>query len=160
MHFRCKSNKITDKSFNIGTKDVQVASQYEYLGLLLTEHLDYTMIAKHVFKSANRALGLVISKFNALVGLPYNTFTKLYDAVVLSTISYGVAICGGQELLVYKCHTELSCKIFMGVEPYTPNAARIGDVGWSSTDVKEWNSVLNHWYRLKYMDESHIQIGG
>ena len=81
-------------------------SQYVYLGQLLTEHLEYTMIAKHVSKSPNRALGLVISKFKALGSLPYNTFTKLYDAVVWSTISYGAAIWGEQDLLVYICHTE------------------------------------------------------
>ena len=82
VHFRCKSNPLTEKSFNIGAEVIQVANQYVYLGLLVAVHLDYNIMAKHVSKSANRALGLVVSKFKAFGGLPYNTFTKLYDSIV------------------------------------------------------------------------------
>ena len=70
VHVRCRSNQVTVRSFNIGTKVAKVASgEYVYLGLPLTEHLDHTMMAKHVSKSAIRALCLVISKFKALGGL-------------------------------------------------------------------------------------------
>ena len=34
-------------------------------------------------------------------------------------------------------------RYFLGVGPYTPNAAIMGDMGWSSTEVKHWDSVLN-----------------
>ena len=61
VHFRCRSNQVTDSSFDIGTKVVKVASEYVYLGLLLTEHLDDTMMTKHVSKSASRAFGLLLS---------------------------------------------------------------------------------------------------
>ena len=97
VHFRAKSNAVTDTCFNICDKNIQVTNQYVYLGLLLTEHLDYKMMAKHVSKSASRALGLVISKFKAFGGLPFYTFTKLYDAIVWSTISYGAAIWGDRS---------------------------------------------------------------
>ena len=40
VHFRCRSNQVAHRSFNIGTKVVKVAIVYEYLRLLLTEHLD------------------------------------------------------------------------------------------------------------------------
>ena len=40
-----------------------------YLGLVLTEHLDYSVMAKYVANSASKALGLVISKFKAASGL-------------------------------------------------------------------------------------------
>ena len=49
-------------------------------------------MAKHVAKAANRALGLVISRYKTFGGLPYNSYTKLYDSAVYSTISYGVAV--------------------------------------------------------------------
>ena len=97
MLYSSKSNTLNEKSFNIGAKVIQVANQYVYLGLLLTEHLDYNMMVKHVSKSASKALGLVLSKFKAFAGLPYNTFTKLYDSMVWSTISYGAAIWGNRS---------------------------------------------------------------
>ena len=71
----------------------------------MTENLDYNIMAKHVSKSASRALGLVISKFKAFGGLPYNTFTKLYDSVVWSTISYGAAIWGDRS---FSCIRDIS----------------------------------------------------
>ena len=103
-------------------------SQYVYLSLVLTEHLVNTMMAKHVSKSANRALRLVVSKFKALEGLPYNSLTKLYDAVVWS----------------------------MGKDHIRRITRQWGQ--WSRTDVKQWDSVLNHWYRLRSMDESRINF--
>ena len=36
VHFRCKSNPLTEKSFNIGAKVIQVANQYVYLGSFRT----------------------------------------------------------------------------------------------------------------------------
>ena len=49
-------------------------------------------MAKRVAKAANRALGLVISRYKTFGGLQYNSYTKLNDSVVYSTISYGAAV--------------------------------------------------------------------
>ena len=40
-------------------------SQYKYLGLILTEHLDFLEMAKSVAKSASRALEFIICKDKA-----------------------------------------------------------------------------------------------
>ena len=51
-----------------------------------------------------------ISKFKAFGDLSYNTFPKLYDSIVWSTISYGAAIggggAGGGGRPVYNGHSE------------------------------------------------------
>ena len=128
VNFRFRSNQVTDRSFNIGTKVVKVTSEYVYLGLLLTEHLDYTMMAKYVSKSASRSLGLVISKFKAFGGLQCNTFTKLYDAVVCSMIRYGTAIWVDRSFSCIKVIQNRAERYFMGVRPYTLNSVTIGDI--------------------------------
>ena len=51
---------------------------YLYLGITLTEHLDFSTTAKFVAKSANRALGLLIAKYKNSDGLPYDVYTKLF----------------------------------------------------------------------------------
>ena len=137
VHFRSKSYRLTNTSFNIGTKVIKVKNQYVYLGLLLSEHLDYTMMAKHVSKSASRALGLVISKYKAFGGLPYNTFTKLFDSIVYSTISYGASILGDRSFSCITAIQNRAARFFMGVGPYTPNVATMGDMEWLSTDVRQ-----------------------
>jgi hypothetical protein len=94
IHVRPTSVSRSVMVFKVGDYILHIVSEYRYLRLILTEHVDYYVMATHVAKSANRALGLVISKYNALGGLPFNTYTKLYDSTVWSTISYGAAICG------------------------------------------------------------------
>ena len=59
-------------------------------------------MAKHVAKAANRALGLVISRYKTFGGLPYNSFTKLYDSVVYSTVSYGAAVWGENTFSAFR----------------------------------------------------------
>lgn len=51
--------------------------KYKYLGLILTEFLDFHVMAKAVAASAGRALGVLIAKFKASGGMPYKCFTTL-----------------------------------------------------------------------------------
>ena len=158
IHFRPRSRSQTDKVFRIGDKVIEAGTQYIYLGLMLTEHLDYDMMAKNVALSANRALGLVISKFKAFGGLPFNAFTKLYDSIVIGTISYGAAIWGDRSFSCISAVQHRAARFFMGVGKYTPNAAVMGDTGWESIYVRQWDSVVNYWYRVRSMGTGRINL--
>lgn len=87
----------TSFSSKCGTICLETVSQYNYLRVLLTEHLGITKLAKHVSKAANRALGLVLAKIRAFGSLPFKTFTKLFETMVWSAISYGAAIFGNRQ---------------------------------------------------------------
>ena len=158
IHFRPRLRSQTDNVFRIGDKVIEISTQYTYLGLMLTEHLDYNMMAKNIALSANRALGLVISKFRAFGGLPFNTFTKLYDSIVIGTISYGAAIWGDRSFSCISAVQHRAARFFMGVGKYTPNAAVMGDTGWESIYVRQWDSVVNYWYRVRGMETSRINF--
>ena len=106
IHFRRQSEAKTSSTFSVGDAHLKLTDQYVYLGLLLTEHLDYTAMAKHVSGSANRALSLVITKHQTVGGLPFHTYTRLFESVVWSTISYGGAKRGDRQFLVYNGGTE------------------------------------------------------
>ena len=71
-----------------------MVESYKYLGLILTEFLDFSKTAKAVAKSANRALGLIIAKAKYFGGLPYNVFYKLYERIVCPVIMYRAPIWG------------------------------------------------------------------
>ena len=49
-------------------------------------------MVKMIAQSANRALGLLIAKDKALGGMPYQCFSKCYDAIVQSKLNYGAPI--------------------------------------------------------------------
>ena len=68
-----------------------------YLGLLLTEFLKYNDTANAVAKSASRSLGLLIAKCKANGGFAFSTFSKLFEALVMSVIEYGASIWGKKD---------------------------------------------------------------
>ena len=94
VHFRTPSVPRSDSVFIVGGINLDVVESYKYLGLVLTEFLDYSKTAKAVAKSANRALGLIIAKSKAVGGLPYDVFYKLYESIVCPVIMYGAPIWG------------------------------------------------------------------
>ena len=101
IHFRNPSVSKTEFIFKCGDSALQVVDRYTYLGLLLSEHLDFELTAKYVSQSASRALGLLISKCKLAGGLlPFNVYTKLYDSVVYPVINYGASIWGYKS---YSC---------------------------------------------------------
>ena len=51
-----------------------------------------------------------------------------------------------------------AARIFMGVGRYTPNAAVMGDMGWESVEVRQWNSIIKHWHRLRSMDTNRLNF--
>ena len=58
VHFRRKSNPCTNVNFQLSNKTLKVVNQYKYLGLVLSEFMDFKVTADIVAKSAKRALGL------------------------------------------------------------------------------------------------------
>lgn len=117
------------KSFSTGDKFIKVMKQYAYLGLLLSEHLYYNLMAKHVSWSDSRAIGLVISKFKAYGGLPYNTYTKFYDSNVYRTISYRVLLWGTGVFSFITAIQNRGARFFMVFGRCMPNAATTGEMG-------------------------------
>ena len=78
VHFRPKSVSRSDFVFKCGENVVEYIDRYTYLGLLLTEHLDYNVSVKAVAQSTSRALGLLIARYKSMGGMSFSIFTKMY----------------------------------------------------------------------------------
>ena len=156
IHFRNKSVERSKQIFSCGNDVIDFAGQYRYLGLVLSEHLDYAVTAKYVAQAATRSLGLLISKFKHMGGMPYNVYTTLYDSMVWSVISYGAAIWGTREYSAINAVQHRAIRFFLGVGRYTPNAAINGDMGWTPPYIRQWKSVMGHWFRLTQMNNRRI----
>jgi hypothetical protein len=156
VHFRPTSVDRTVETFTCGDEVIQIVEAYRYLGLILTEHLDYNTMAKNVAASAGRALGLVIAKYKSFGSLPFGTYTKLFDSMVWSTINYGSAIWGDRQFSCINAVQQRAARFFLGVGRYTPNSAVSGDIGWTPPLVKQLKTVIGQWYRLKHMQSDRI----
>lgn len=78
--------------FKIGDTTLNYTSQSKYSGISLTQHLNYAVTEKALAQTANRALGILIAKSKAFGGLPYDSFTKLYNASVVPIITYASSV--------------------------------------------------------------------
>ena len=87
VHFRTPSINRSDVVFKVGDITLDVVESYKYLGLILTEFLDFSKTTTAVAKSANRTLGLIIAKAKSSGGLPYNVFYKLYERIACPVIT-------------------------------------------------------------------------
>ena len=76
IHFRPHSKTQTTHSFTCGNNDINVLNSYKYLGLILTDSLNFELTVKSVAQSANRALGLLICKVKTNGGVPYECFVN------------------------------------------------------------------------------------
>ena len=158
MHFRNSSKPHTTMIFQCGPKILEIVNQYLNLGLILTEHLDYAIIAKQVANSASRALGLFITKFKTAGVLPFSTFTKLYNSTVMSIISYGASVWGCKRFSCVSAMQNRALRFFLDVGRYTQNAAVQGDTGWDSVYQKQWSCIMSQRCRIKKknMEQSRL----
>ena len=154
IQFRTPAVQRSSYKFKCGELNLEFIQQYSFLGLTLTEFLDYDIMASNVAKSARRALGLVIHKNKQNGGFPFECFTKLYESLVWPVIDYGSSIWGTGKRSCIEAVQNRACRYFMAVGKYTPNVAVQGDIGSTPTSVKIWKSVGSRWVRFRDMDDS------
>ena len=156
VHFRGPSTSRTSSQFLCGDVELTISDSYAYLGVLLTEHLDYNLMAKAATKSATRALGLLIVKYKSIGGMPTNVYNKLYDAMVWSVINYSAGIWGTSERSTVNAVHHRALRFLLGIGKYAPNAAVNGECGVDPPVVRQWTAVARHWSRMKNMPERRL----
>ena len=113
-------------------------------------------MSKIVAQSASRALGLLISKSKSLGGMPYECFSKCYDATVQSIIDYSAAVWGTKSISSISAVQNRACRFFLGFGRYAPKAAINGDMSWPAPEHRQWMCITRKWCRLINLDESFI----
>ena len=156
VHFRNKRKPQTMYKFLFDESELEIVSQYKYLGIILTEHLDFNGTADVLAGGAGRALGAIISKFKYFRNIGHSTFTKLFDTSVIPIIEYGAEVWGYKKYTSCEKVQNRAIRYFMGVHPKTPIPALNGDMGWIATDVRRHNAMIRYWNRLMNMNNERI----
>jgi hypothetical protein len=97
--FRTRKTPLTNANFKCGDLELDIVSEYKYLGLMLNEHLNWDLTVKTLAASANRALGVLIAKSKQFGGFPFDVFTSAYNAMVRPILEYGCEIWGFTQRL-------------------------------------------------------------
>ena len=77
MHVRSKKTPLTNFIFKLGENVVDFCANYKYLGVLISEHLNFEHMAEARCGGASRALGSIITKMKKFGNFPQELYIKL-----------------------------------------------------------------------------------
>ena len=157
VHFRKPKSKMTTYSFKLAGEDVEVVSEYKYLGIILDEHLTYKSATKILANAGGRALGGIISKFKSFKDIGYNTYTKLFDNCVAPILEYGSGIWAPYEKFPDIDNIMLrACRYYLGVHRFAPIPGILGDMGWVPNSVRRQVIACRLWNRMVEMNDDRL----
>jgi hypothetical protein len=152
IHFRKQSVSQSEFIFHCGNQLLTYVDKYTYLGVPLTEYLDFDIMAKTAAQSASRALGLIIAKSKCVGGFSFDVYTKLYDTMVRPIINYSAGIWGFKSYSCINAVQNRAMRFFLGVGKYTPTAALFGETGWIPPLADQWTCISRQYARLSRLN--------
>ena len=156
MHFRKSLVTRTNYKFMFGDTDITHCDSYRYLRLELNESLDYSHSVDVLSSASGRALGALVSKYYAINGLHYNTYTKLYSNLVEPVMDYADAIWGYKSYNANNTVQHRAMRCFLGVGKYTAIPAMYGELCWKTHIMRHHLDMIRYFIRLVNMDQSRL----
>jgi len=140
----------------LGPKPVVVVGKYKYLGVYLSEHMDFKIMANSLADAGGRALGAVVNRYKTLKGLGYYTYTKLYSTCVCPILDYASEIWGLNDFPKIDVVQQRAIRVFLGVHNFAPKLALNGDCGWTYSTVRRKTAAVRFWNRLQSLGNDRI----
>ena len=81
------------------------------------------------------------------------------NATVQSIIDYSAAVWGTKSVSSISGVQNRTCRFFLGLGRYAPNAAVNGDMFWPAPELRQLMCITRKWCRLVNLDESFITKG-
>ena len=128
IHFRNKGKERSDYVFHIENKTIDYASSYKYLGVVLSDNMDFNITVDTLFNSGGRALGSMISKIHNFIDVGFETYTKLYYSCVVPVTDYCSGVWGFRDFIKGDMVQNRAIRYFLGVHRFTPILAINGDI--------------------------------
>ncbi len=156
IHFRNKNRPKSDFDFCINSVPLEYVSEYKYLGIILTESMDFEKTAELLSASAGRALGSVINKVKYNKDLGFNTYTTLFDSCVAPILLYASGVWGTKG---FKCCEDVilrACRFYCGVHRLTPIPGIQGDFGWLDCKSRWKIEAIRLYNRFINMDNDRL----
>lgn len=156
VHFRkIRKNRTTFK-FSLGSSELKIVNSYKYLGLILSEFLNYNIAVDLLAESAGRALGAIIGKFKNYRDAGFKSYTKLFHSGVVPILDYMSGIWGFGNYKQCDRIQNRALQFYLGVNKYTPELGIASEAGWTLPFYRRCICMLKLWNRLLALDESRL----
>lgn len=156
MHVRKTTTDRCDFSFMLGNTAIDFVDRYRYLGLTVSENIDYNISVKELSVAASRALGSLTSKYLHMGNMDYATFAKIYENTVIPVMDYASGVWGLKRYDVLERLQYRAIRTFLGVGKTSPIPAITGDIGWTPVHINNQCNAIRLWCRLMNLPESRI----
>ena len=156
MHVRKQQKQRSLFPFHLGTKLVAYCDSYKYLGVTVTEHLNFEKTVEILCESANRALGYIVTKMIKNGGLPLSVFKILYESCVCSVSDYGGEVIGFHEYEALEKIHNRAARSFLGVTRTTPIPGLRSELGWLEPRSRNQLKMIRMYHRLVTMPNQRL----
>ena len=156
VHYRPKNTPLTNHIFLLGQSTLEIVSFYKYLGIHLSEFLDYNVTESVLAESSGRALSSIIGTFKNLGNLGFKSYTTLYDNGVVPVMDYGAEIWGFSANEQGSLIQNRAIRYFLGVHRFAPNAGIQGDMGWLDCTNRRQLNMIRFWNRLTETSQNRL----
>ena len=135
-------------------EQLEIVSNYKYLGIILDEHLKFDTCARSLADATGRALAAVISKVKMLKNSGYVTFKKMYmmHADVKTVYEYRSGVWGYIKSKDIDMIQNRAMRYFLVVHRFAPTAGIIGDMGWIRPGLSRIRCMTRLWNRFINME--------
>ena len=160
VHFRNVNEEKSHYSFIYGDSELDMVDRYKYLGIVVNEHLDFSVTAAVLAGSAGRALGSLYSKYKLNKGFGYDTYTKLYHSGIVPILDYCSSLWGFCNLDKIDTVQNRAIRLYLGVHKFAPNLSINADMGWIPSKIRRHIEMLRLWNRLLKMEDHRLTKKG
>ena len=149
MHVRRPNKPRSEFGFACGGSDLEYCNEYKYLGVFFNEFLDVSQSIAHVATSARKALSCIIARSKFLGGLMYNTYTQLFNSLVLPVIDYSSPVWGNKNPTSLINIQKHAMRFFLGCTKTMPLAAMTGEMGCLPLHYRLTLNMLKYHLKLE-----------
>ena len=133
--------------FYIGDEELEVVSDFLYLGIRLNYNNKMAVAQKDLLDRASRAMFALLKKCKSK-NFPIDVILDLFDKIVVPIATYGCEMWGfGNNDILQKLQLKFY-KIVLRLRQSTPSNMVFGEIGKFPIDVIIKSRIMNYWYRL------------
>ena len=135
--------------FYIGPEEVDVVSEYTYLGVVFSCNGSFTKACKKQVVQAKKAMFGLLEKARILK-LPIDITLDLFDKMILPVLTYGCEVWGISNLREVEIFHRKFMRILLNTYNFTPNCMLYGELGTLDISSRVSCRMMHFWAKLKF----------
>ena len=153
--FRNGDKLAANEKWHIGTADLNVVSEYTYLGIVMSTRLSSTCIQNRLATRARSAVAKIDKSLRHLHDLELEVLTNIFDTQVKPILLYGAEVWGmcNDTSVIENVHLN-ALKRSLNVPFITPNALVYGDTGRHELYIRSTICSIRYWLKILKMNDS------